>query len=183
MGRDRRPLLYAGIHSNGYSVPLDDVAWIRSLVGLPLSQRRSVLLDDASTPASRIVSLSHPLDGITVSGSRCSAVSPRFDRLRTSRSAGGDAVTRTTSGVGLDDTTGVLSHQHRTTVVKEQRCSLPPIPHLQGRFRANGSHPPLPADATSSVFSEGVFGILRVSLSQGIVGAAEAEGVGPLPYH
>ena len=69
MGRDRRLLLYAGIHSDGCYVPLDDVAWIPSLLGLPLNQRRQVLLDDASTIASLVVSHSHRLDGITASGS------------------------------------------------------------------------------------------------------------------
>ena len=65
MGRDLRPLLYAGIRSSGYYVPLDNVAWIRSLLGLPLNQRGQVLLDDASTTASLIVDHSHLLDGIT----------------------------------------------------------------------------------------------------------------------
>ena len=37
-----------------------------------------------------------------------------------SRRAGDDAVTRTTAGVGLDDTIEVSSHQHQFTVIKEQ---------------------------------------------------------------
>ena len=78
MACDLRLLLYAGIHSSGYYVPVDDVAWIRSLLGLPLNQRGQVLLDDASTTASLIVSLSHLLDGITTFGSPHSAVSARF---------------------------------------------------------------------------------------------------------
>ena len=78
MGRNLRLLLYAGIHSSGYYVPVDDVAWIRSLLGLPVNQRWQVLLDDASTTASLVVSLSHWLDGITTSGSLYSAVSSRF---------------------------------------------------------------------------------------------------------
>ena len=69
MGRDLRLLLYAGIHSDGCYVPLDDVAWIPSLLGLPFNQCRQVLLDDASTTASLIVSHSHRLDGIATSGS------------------------------------------------------------------------------------------------------------------
>jgi hypothetical protein len=69
MGRDLRLLLYAGIHSSDYYVPLDNVAWIPSLLGLPLNQRGQVLLDDASTIASLVVSLSHLLDGIATSGS------------------------------------------------------------------------------------------------------------------
>jgi hypothetical protein len=69
MGRDLRLLLYAGIRSSGYYVPVDNVAWIQSLLGLPLNQRRQVLLEDASTIASLIVSLSHLLDGIATSGS------------------------------------------------------------------------------------------------------------------
>lgn len=69
MGCDRRLLLYAGIHSSDYYVSLDNVAWIQSLLGLPLNQRRQVLLDDASTIASLVVSLSHLLDGIATSGS------------------------------------------------------------------------------------------------------------------
>jgi hypothetical protein len=64
MDRDLRLLLYAGIHLDGCYVPLDDVAWIRSLLGLPLNQRGQGLHDDASTTASLIVSLSHWLDGI-----------------------------------------------------------------------------------------------------------------------
>ena len=44
MGRDLRLLLYTGIHLSGYYVPLDDVAWIRSLLGLPLNQRGQVVL-------------------------------------------------------------------------------------------------------------------------------------------
>ena len=69
MGCDLRLLLYAGIRSSGYYVPLDDVAWIPSLLGLPLNQRRQVVLDDASTIASLIISHSHRLDGIATSGS------------------------------------------------------------------------------------------------------------------
>jgi hypothetical protein len=69
MGCDLRLLLYAGIHSSGCYVSLDNVAWIQSLLGLPLNQRRQVLLDDASTIASLVVSLSHRLDGIATSGS------------------------------------------------------------------------------------------------------------------
>ncbi|MBI1877894.1 MAG: hypothetical protein HYR94_06650 [Chloroflexi bacterium] len=104
MGRDRRLLLYAGIRSSDCYVSLDNVAWIPSLLGLPLNQRGQVLLDDASTIASLIVSPSHLLDGITMSGSPYSAFSSRFCLLRTSRQAGDEAVTRTTAGVGLDDT-------------------------------------------------------------------------------
>ena len=40
----------------------------------------------------------------------------------TSRQAGADTVTRTTSGVGLDDTIEVSSHQHQSVVVKERRA-------------------------------------------------------------
>jgi hypothetical protein len=69
IGRDLRLLLYAGIHSSDYYVPLDNVAWIQSLLGLPLNQRGQVLLDDASTIASLVVSPSHLLDGIATSGS------------------------------------------------------------------------------------------------------------------
>ena len=65
MACDLRLLLYAGIHSSGCYVPLDNVAWIPSLLGLPLNQGRQVLLDDASTTASLVVSHSHVLDGIT----------------------------------------------------------------------------------------------------------------------
>ncbi len=78
MGCDLRPLLYAGIHSDGCYVPLDDVAWIPSLLGLPINQCWQVVLDDASTTASLVVSHSHLLDGIAVSGSSHSAVSSRF---------------------------------------------------------------------------------------------------------
>ena len=52
MACDLRLLLYAGIHSDGCYVPVDDVAWIPSLLGLPLNQGWQVLLDDASTTAS-----------------------------------------------------------------------------------------------------------------------------------
>ena len=176
MGRDLRPLLYAGIRSSGCYVPVDNVAWIHSLLGLPINQRGQVLLDDASTTASLIVDLSHRLDGITTSGSPYSAFSSRFCPLITSRRVGDDAVTRTTSGVGLDDT-GVSSHQHRTRVIKEQRCSLPPIPRLEGRFRANGSHQANAADATSSIFCDVVFCTLRLPVIGGFVGAAETEAV------
>ena len=69
MGRDLRLLLYAGIHWSGYYVSLDNVARIQSLLGLPLNQRRQIVLDDASTIASLVVSLSHLLDGIITSGS------------------------------------------------------------------------------------------------------------------
>ena len=69
MGRDRRLLLYAGIRSSGCYVPLDNVAWIQSLLGLPVNQCWQVLLDDASTIASLVVSPSHLLDGIATSGS------------------------------------------------------------------------------------------------------------------
>ena len=55
-----------------------------------------------------------------MSGSPYSAVSSRFCPLRTSRQAGDDTVTRTTTGVGLDDTRRVSSHQHQSTIVKEQ---------------------------------------------------------------
>ena len=44
MGGDLRLLLYAGIHSSGYYVPVDNVAWIPSLLGLPLNQGWQVLL-------------------------------------------------------------------------------------------------------------------------------------------
>lgn len=105
MGCDRRLLLYAGIHSSGCYVSLDHVAWIHIHFGAGLTnQRWPVLLDDASTIASLVVSHSHRLDGITASGSQCSAFSSRFCPLRTSRGAGDDAVTRTTAGVGLDNT-------------------------------------------------------------------------------
>ena len=128
MGCDLRLLLYAGIRSSGCYVPLDNLAWIQSLLGLPLNQRRQVLLDDASTIASLVVSLSHLLDGITASGSHCSAFSARFCPLITSRGAGADAVTRTTAGVGLDDP----KEYHRTNIElelsKNDVCSLPPIP-------------------------------------------------------
>lgn len=67
----------------------------------PDNQGRPVLLDDASTTASLIVDHSHLLDGITTSGSSYSAVSSRFNRLRTSRPVGDDALSRTTSAVGL----------------------------------------------------------------------------------
>ena len=70
MGRDRRLLLYAGIHLSGCYVPLDNVAWIHIRFGPGLTnQRWPVVLDDASTTASLIVSLSHLLDGIATSGS------------------------------------------------------------------------------------------------------------------
>ena len=128
MGRDLRLLLYAGIRLSDYYVRIDDVAWIRSLLGLPLNQRGQVLLDDASTTASLIVSHSHLLDGIITSGSPYSAFSSRFCPLRTSRRAGDDAVTRTTAGVGLDDT----KEYHRTNIElelsKNKMRSLPPIP-------------------------------------------------------
>jgi len=55
--------------------------------------------------ASLIVDHSHLLDGITTSGSPYSAVSSRFNRLRTSRPVGDDAVSRTTSAVGLAEET------------------------------------------------------------------------------
>lgn len=73
MGRDRRLLLYAGIRSSGCYVSLDNVAGIQSLLGLPRNQRGQVVLHDASTIASLVVSLSHLLDGITMSGSPYSA--------------------------------------------------------------------------------------------------------------
>ena len=116
MGRDLRLLLYAGIRLSDYYVPLDDVAWIPSLLGLPLNQCGQVLLDDASTTASLVVDLSHLLDGITASGSQCSAFSSRFSRLiiagpmGPSRAGGDDAVSRTTSTVGLGDTLKVGYH-------------------------------------------------------------------------
>ena len=145
MGCDLRSLLYAGIRSSGCYVPVDNVAWIRSLLGLPINQGRQVLLDDASTTASLIVDHSHWLDGIRMSGSPYSAVSARFCLLRTSRQAGDNAVTRTTARVGLDDT-----RYHRTNISlqlsKNNVRSLPPIPHLKGRFRANGSHQIVVAD-------------------------------------
>ena len=40
--------------------------------------------------------------------------------MRTSRPVGDDAVSRTTSAVGLDDTIVVSSHQHQSIVIKEQ---------------------------------------------------------------
>jgi hypothetical protein len=70
----------------------------------PDNQRWPVHLDDASTTASLIANHSHLLDGITTSGSLYSAVSSRFNRLRTSRPVGDDAVSRTTSAVGLAET-------------------------------------------------------------------------------
>ena len=146
MACDLRSLLYAGIHWDGCYVPLDHVARIRSLLGLPLNQHGPLLLDDASPTASLVVDLSHLLDGIITSGALYSAVSARFCPLRTSRCAGADAVTRTTAGVGLDDTTGVSSHQHQSTVVKEQRAFFAAQPHPEGRFRANGSHQLIAAD-------------------------------------
>jgi hypothetical protein len=69
MGRDLRLLLYAGIRSSGCYGPLDNVARIQSLLGLPVNQRWPVVLHDASTTASLIVNLSHLLDGMTTSGS------------------------------------------------------------------------------------------------------------------
>ena len=51
--------------------------------------------------------------------------------MRTSRSGGDDAITRTTSGVGLDDTKDVSSHQHQSVVVKEQRAFF--AAHLPSR--------------------------------------------------
>jgi hypothetical protein len=53
---------------------------------------------------SLIVGLSHLLDGIIESGSRFSAFSSRFSRLRTSRPGGDEAVSLTIEAVGLDDT-------------------------------------------------------------------------------
>ena len=70
----------------------------------PDNQRWPVVLHDASTTASLVVDHSHLLDGITTSGSPYSAVSSRFNRLRTSRPVGDDAVSRTTSAVGLAET-------------------------------------------------------------------------------
>jgi hypothetical protein len=69
MGCDRRLLLYAGIHLSGCYGPLDNVARIQSLLGLPVNQRGQVVLDDASTIASLVVSHRHLLDGIATSGS------------------------------------------------------------------------------------------------------------------
>ena len=69
MGRDRRLLLYAGIRLSGCYVRFDNVTRIQSLLGLPVNQRRQVVLDDASTIASLVVSHSHLLDGIATSGS------------------------------------------------------------------------------------------------------------------
>ena len=90
---------------DGYDVRIDYIAldtypfWTG-----PTNQRWPALLDDASTTASLIVSHSHWLDRITMSGSPYAAVSARFCRLITSRATGDDAVTRTTAGVGLDET-------------------------------------------------------------------------------
>jgi hypothetical protein len=72
---------------------------IQSLLGLPLNQRRQVLLAcpersrrNASTTASLIVDPSHLLDGIITSGSSYSAFLSRFSRLRTSRPGGDNIV-------------------------------------------------------------------------------------------
>ena len=75
MGRDLRLLLYAGIHWSGYYVSLDNVARIQSLLGLPLNQRRQVVLDDASDIPS-FISRSHLLNEVATSGSWFIAFSP-----------------------------------------------------------------------------------------------------------
>jgi hypothetical protein len=89
----------------------------------PVNQRRPVVLAcpersrrDASTTASLVVNLSHLLDGITTSGSPYSAVSSRFSRLRTSRPGGDEAVSRTTSAVGLDEITQLGYHRTNITL-------------------------------------------------------------------
>ena len=97
----------------------------------PGNQRRPVHLDDASTTASLIVDHSHLLDGITTSGSPYSAVSSRFNRLRTSRPVGDDAVSRTTSAVGLAGTYQI-SPGAPTSICSYRKtvggCLSPPIP-------------------------------------------------------
>ena len=69
----------------------------------PINQCWPVHLDDASTTASLVVDHSHLLNGEIASGSLSSAISSRFYLLLTSRQAGDDAVSRTTSAVGLDE--------------------------------------------------------------------------------
>jgi len=76
----------------------------------PDNQGRPVVLHDAyairlSPHSFAYANHSHLLDGITTSGSLYSAVSSRFSRLRTSRPGGDDAVSRTTSAVGLAEET------------------------------------------------------------------------------
>ena len=51
-----------------------------------------------------------------MSGLSLSAFSSRFCPLRTSRQAGDDAVSRTTSAVGLDDTPYLEYHRTNTTL-------------------------------------------------------------------
>jgi hypothetical protein len=41
-----------------------------------------------------------------------------------------------------------------TQLSKNNIRSLPPIPHPTGGFRANGSHPPFPADRQDAAFIE-----------------------------
>ena len=78
----------------------------------------------------------------------------------------------------------VSSHQHQSTVVKEQWsvALYRPSPG-PSRFRANGSHQPFPADRTDSAFFQVEFGTLRPFFSEGYVAAAEMQGVKPLFAH
>ena len=117
---------------DGYYTRLDRIAqdtypfWTE-----PINQRWLVVLDDASTTASLIVDHSHLLDGITTSGSPYSAVSSRFNRLRTSHPVGDDAVSRTTSAVGLAGTYQI-SPGAPTSICSYRKtvggCLSPPIP-------------------------------------------------------
>ena len=117
---------------SGYNVRFEHVARdTRPFWAGPGNQRRPVHLDDASTTASLIVDHSHLLDGITTSGSPYSAVSSRFNRLRTSHPVGDDAVSRTTSAVGLAGTYQI-SPGAPTSICSYRKtvggCLLPPIP-------------------------------------------------------
>ena len=105
----------------------------------PVNQRWPVHLDDASTAASLIVDPSHLLDGIVDVWFIASAVLSRFNRLGTSRPVGDNAVSRTTSAVGLAEINQRTNINLQLSKNSEPFFAAhPPAP--KGRFRTNGSH-------------------------------------------
>jgi len=147
---------------DGYHVRFDHVAQELTSVGrLCLTTLQPQLHSSLTSPALvRRCQCSHLLDGIITSGSRFSAFSSRFSRLRTSRPGGDDAVSLTIEAVELDDTCPMRYHRININLqlLKNSRCPFftahPPA--LLDRFRANESHQIVPPEWPSSAFFEDI---------------------------
>lgn len=71
----------------------------------------------------------------------------------------------------------VSSHLHGHTVVKDHATFAAHLPRFAARFRANGSHPALAADAEHARLLGKVLPVVVVTVGRQPSGAAEAPAV------